>query len=41
MGGTLRFEETLAARLDLMTPSKQAIEDFLKQHPPQLSTGKM
>lgn len=40
MGGTLKFEDTLAARLGLMQPSKEAIKNFLQSHPPQLSEGK-
>ena len=39
MGGTLKFEDTLAARLNLMQPSEKAIAEFLEAHPPQLSEG--
>ncbi len=39
MGGTLKFEDTLAARLNLMQPSESSIAQFLEAHPPQLSEG--
>jgi len=39
MGGTMKFEDTLAARLNLMQPSETAIAEFLAAHPPQLSEG--
>ena len=39
MGGTSKFEDTLAARLNLMQPSEKAIAEFLEAHPPQLSEG--
>lgn len=39
MGGTTKFEDALAARLDLMQPSRQAVADFIAAHPPRLSPG--
>lgn len=39
MGGTMTFQESLAARLDLMSVSKSQVAAFLKQHPPRLSKG--
>jgi hypothetical protein len=35
----MKFEDTLAARLNLMQPSEGAIKEFLEAHPPQLSEG--
>ncbi|KAK9795605.1 hypothetical protein WJX73_007624 [Symbiochloris irregularis] len=39
MQGGVKFEEALAARLDLMHPSKQKVQDFVASHPPQYSPG--
>ena len=35
----MKFEDALAARLELMTPSKPAIEQCLEKHPISLSPG--
>ena len=35
----MKFEDSLAARLGMMQPSKQHILKFLEGHPPQLSKG--
>lgn len=40
MGGSMRFQDALKARLDLITPSKGTVERCLKEHPPRLSPGK-
>ena len=39
MGGTTKFEDALAARLDLMRPSRASVAAFLDAHPPRLSPG--
>lgn len=39
MGGSLKFEDALAARLDLMKPSKSSIEQCLEAHPIPFSPG--
>ncbi|XP_076930624.1 phosphoserine phosphatase, chloroplastic-like [Bidens hawaiensis] len=39
MGGSVPFEEALAARLDLFKPSLSTIQDFLEKRPPRLSPG--
>ena len=39
MGGTMKFEDSLAARLNMMQPSKQQITQFLQDHPPRISKG--
>lgn len=39
MGGAVPFEDALAARLDLMRPSRKQIAAFLAEHPPRLSPG--
>jgi HAD superfamily phosphoserine phosphatase-like hydrolase len=39
MGGTVLFQDALAARLDLMRPSKEKLERFLEEHPARLSPG--
>lgn len=39
MGGSMRFEDALKSRLDLMTPSKATVDRCLKEHPPRLSPG--
>ncbi|KAI3438925.1 hypothetical protein D9Q98_001339 [Chlorella vulgaris] len=39
MGGTVTFQEALAARLGAMQPSQDDMRRFLEQHPPQISPG--
>lgn len=39
MNGNTKFEDALAARLDIIKPSRKAIEKCLKDHPLQLSPG--
>ncbi|KAK7292171.1 hypothetical protein RIF29_07920 [Crotalaria pallida] len=39
MGGSVPFEEALAARLALFNPSLSQLHNFLHQHPPRLSPG--
>ncbi|KAG2380753.1 Phosphoserine phosphatase [Vigna angularis] len=39
MGGSVPFEEALAARLSLFNPSWSQLQNFLKQKPPRLSPG--
>lgn len=39
MGGTTKFEDALAARLNLMQPSRASVADFIAAHPPRLSPG--
>jgi phosphoserine phosphatase len=39
MGGTVLFQNALAARLDIIKPSKQDIQNFLSQHPLELTDG--
>ena len=39
MGGSVPFEEALAARLDLIRPSAADVARFLAEHPPRLSPG--
>ncbi|KAJ9459364.1 Phosphoserine phosphatase [Diplonema papillatum] len=39
MGGGVTFQDALAARLQLMQPSQQQLNDFLEQSPPKLSPG--
>ena len=39
MGGSVRFEDALAARLDVMRPSAKTLAAFLAAHPPRLSPG--
>ncbi|KAI7746182.1 hypothetical protein M8C21_016260 [Ambrosia artemisiifolia] len=41
MGGSVPFEEALAARLDLFKPSSSTVQDFLEKRPPRLSPGIM
>lgn len=35
MGGSVPFEEALAARLSLFNPSLSQLQDFLEQKPPR------
>ncbi|OMO53148.1 Phosphoserine phosphatase SerB [Corchorus capsularis] len=39
MGGSVPFEEALAARLTLFKPSLAQVQDFLEKRPPRLSPG--
>jgi phosphoserine phosphatase len=39
MGGSVPFQDALAARLDLIRPSTAALAAFLADHPPRLSPG--
>ncbi|XP_057437277.1 phosphoserine phosphatase, chloroplastic isoform X1 [Lotus japonicus] len=39
MGGSVPFEEALAARLSLFKPSLSQLQNFLQQKPPRLSPG--
>ncbi|XP_021286442.1 phosphoserine phosphatase, chloroplastic [Herrania umbratica] len=39
MGGSVPFEEALAARLSLFKPSVAHVQDFLEQRPPRISPG--
>ncbi|RLN63029.1 hypothetical protein BBJ29_007862 [Phytophthora kernoviae] len=39
MNGGVKFEDALAARLDIIKPSKKDIQDCLKKHPPQFTPG--
>ncbi len=39
MGGQVLFQDALAARLDLIRPAKQDIDDLLQKHPLQLTNG--
>lgn len=39
MGGSVPFEEALAARLSLFKPSLSQVQEFLEKKPPKLSPG--
>ncbi|RLO11332.1 hypothetical protein DYB28_014080, partial [Aphanomyces astaci] len=39
MNGGVKFEDALAARLDIIKPSQKDIADCLRVHPPQLTPG--
>ena len=39
MGGTVLFQDALAQRLGLMSPSRQQLDAFLADHPPRISKG--
>lgn len=39
MGGTVLFQDALAARLDVMQVSASAMESYLASHPPLISPG--
>ncbi|XP_031255545.1 phosphoserine phosphatase, chloroplastic-like [Pistacia vera] len=39
MGGSVPFEEALAARLSLFKPSSSQVQDFVEKRPPKLSPG--
>ncbi|XP_077996207.1 phosphoserine phosphatase-like [Glandiceps talaboti] len=39
MDGTISYRETLSARLQIIQPSRQQMEEFVKTHPPRFTTG--
>jgi phosphoserine phosphatase len=39
MNGNVKFEDALAARLEIIKPSKRDVKACLKQHPPRLTRG--
>ncbi|CEG35819.1 phosphoserine phosphatase [Plasmopara halstedii] len=39
MNGNVKFEDALAARLNIIQPSRQDIQDCLEQHPPMFTPG--
>jgi hypothetical protein len=39
MGGSVLFQDALAARLDLMALSQQRLSDFLAAHPHKVTPG--
>lgn len=39
MNGNVKFEDALAARLDIIKPSKDDIKNCLLAHPPKLTRG--
>ena len=39
MGGSVKFEDALAARLGVMRPSSAKLAAYLAAHPPRLSPG--
>ncbi|CAM9680399.1 unnamed protein product, partial [Discosporangium mesarthrocarpum] len=39
MGGSMLFQDALKARLDIIRPSRQAVQRCLKERPPQLTPG--
>jgi hypothetical protein len=39
MGGSVKFQDALAERLNLMACSQQQLDAFLAAHPAQLSPG--
>ena len=39
MGGGVSFEDALTARLKIMNPTKQQLEEFVEKNPPKLSPG--
>lgn len=39
MNGNVKFEDALAARLDIIKPSKTDIQNCLLAHPPKLTRG--
>lgn len=39
MGGSVKFEDALAARLNIMGLSRQKLDEFLQAHPAQLTPG--
>lgn len=41
MGGSMKFQDALKARLDCMNVSEQDLEAFKKEHPAELSPGEL
>jgi len=41
MGGSVPFEEALAARLSLFNPSLSQLQNFLKQKPPRCDSERL
>lgn len=41
MGGSVKFEDALAARLNIMGLSQQKLDEFLQVHPAQLTPGRI
>lgn len=39
MGGSVKFEDALAARLNIMGLSQQKLDEFIAVHPAQLTQG--
>jgi len=39
MGGKVLFQDSLNARLQIINPSHQVMIDFIKNHPPKLTSG--
>ena len=39
MGGGVTFQEALSARLELMKPTKEQLDSFIKANPPKISKG--
>jgi phosphoserine phosphatase len=39
MGGSVKFEDALAARLSIIKPSKDTVQDFASNHEPVFSDG--
>lgn len=39
MGGSVLFQDALAARLGVMHPSREDLERFLEGHPPKVGQG--
>jgi hypothetical protein len=41
MGGSVKFEDALAMRLDVMKPSQADVDRFKELNPPKISKGEM
>lgn len=39
MGGQVLFQDALVARLNIIRPSKKDVEDFIRDHPFELTDG--
>lgn len=39
MGGSTRFEDALRMRLGVMQPTRESLERFVREHPPQVTPG--
>ena len=39
MGGSVSFRDALEARLQVMQPTKEAVETYVMENPPKLSPG--